>query len=522
MNLTFLENLKKNNQFPVIFIGSGITKRYFKNAPNWDELLESIWNELNLQTTYYAKYNEFKHNNGDSFSIFTKLADELEEAYDKSFYEGKVTLSNLTPQQAHKENKSPFKHKIAEMFNDLELRDDVEDEVKLFKKMIQKARIIITTNYDTFVEDQFSNSIDVHVGNEGLFERSRELSELFKIHGSVRKPDSIVITEQDYGKAERNSTIVNAKILSYLTDSPIVFFGYSLTDKNIQSLLKDLAQNMPFNVIDVAKRIGIINYEKGKENITEVLQDSKFGVHYTKISTDNFAKVYSDIAEINQGMLPQEIIKYEGAFRKIIEEKGQQGKLQNVLTSFVDLNRLDDDLKDRNLVVAFGDERFIYKIPNFVDYAKAYFLEKNSMPLEIAWKFILSTPPASTIPIAKYLSKIDLTKLSQEQREKINNRLIKFKTIEDLNVMESDVKKQKFENLKIDNLDTLFQSNDLKKSRDVLTHVICCIDQYSKEQIYELIKYILENSNDALIKNTICRKLFMAYSILYEKTIDKI
>jgi hypothetical protein len=28
--MTFLENIKQKNQFPIIFIGSGITKRYFK------------------------------------------------------------------------------------------------------------------------------------------------------------------------------------------------------------------------------------------------------------------------------------------------------------------------------------------------------------------------------------------------------------------------------------------------------------------------------------------------------------
>ena len=40
----FLESLKVNNQYPIIFIGSGMTKRYFSNAPSWDELLEMLWN----------------------------------------------------------------------------------------------------------------------------------------------------------------------------------------------------------------------------------------------------------------------------------------------------------------------------------------------------------------------------------------------------------------------------------------------------------------------------------------------
>lgn len=54
----FLEKLKLNNEFPIIFIGSGITKRYFKNAPTWDELLQKLWKEAELKETYYSRYDE--------------------------------------------------------------------------------------------------------------------------------------------------------------------------------------------------------------------------------------------------------------------------------------------------------------------------------------------------------------------------------------------------------------------------------------------------------------------------------
>lgn len=30
--MTFLETIKKNNQYPIIFIGSGLTQRYYKNT----------------------------------------------------------------------------------------------------------------------------------------------------------------------------------------------------------------------------------------------------------------------------------------------------------------------------------------------------------------------------------------------------------------------------------------------------------------------------------------------------------
>ena len=45
METKFLDNLINENEFPVIFIGSGITQRYFKNAPTWDKLLQKLWKE---------------------------------------------------------------------------------------------------------------------------------------------------------------------------------------------------------------------------------------------------------------------------------------------------------------------------------------------------------------------------------------------------------------------------------------------------------------------------------------------
>ncbi len=305
----FLEKLKLNNEFPIIFIGSGITKRYFKNAPTWDELLQKLWKEAELKETYYSRYDEISQDCDSDFEIYTRIADELERKFDKSFYEGKIKIGKLTPEISHDEKKSPFRYRIAEIYSGLELRDNINDELTLFQQMLQKAKIIVTTNYDGFIEKQFDNKIKVKVGNNGLFEKSSNINELYKIHGSSSSPNSIVITSSDYQKLDRTSAIVNAKILSQLTESPILFLGYSLTDENIRSLLKDLSDNMPFSIEDAAGRIGVVNYEKGLNNINEVMHED-FGVHYTKISTDNYIDIYKKVAKIDQGISPNEIAKY--------------------------------------------------------------------------------------------------------------------------------------------------------------------------------------------------------------------
>lgn len=518
--MNFLENLKANNQFPIIFIGSGITQRYFENAPTWDKLLIQIWEESDTKgVSYYYRYNQLKREfKDDKFKIYTTIADELEELYDDTFYAGKVAIQNLTPEIAHDEHISPFRRRIAEIFSNLKIREDKKDELIAFKEMLTKARFIITTNYDDFIEKQLNNTIKVRVGNKGLFESSGTLNELFKIHGSIKDSNSIVITSEDYELMERNSAVVNAKILNNLIDSPILFIGYSMTDKNVVSLLDDLTRNMPFPRDEIEKRIGIIEYSKDKEDIFETSKYIKNDIYCTRLITDNFKAIYNAISEINQGITPAEIAKYQNAFKQIINTKGQAGELDKVLTSFVDLKDLPRAMQNKNLVVAFGNDTYLYRVPSYVDYIKSYFSDEP-MPAEIAIKFILSTSPQSTLPISRYLTKdIDL---NDEDRKKLNKRLKQFYSLQSLQNSIAIPKSSEdiLKTYKDKSAIEIFQTFDGIKPRTKLGYIIKNIDKINAKP---LIDYILENETEIFIKETTTRKLFMAYSLLTEEIFKEI
>lgn len=103
MSTVFLENLRENNEFPIIFIGSGITQRYFKNAPTWDNLLREIWDEVGVDQTYFSRYNELSEKCGnDNFTTYINLADELEKIYNQAFFDKKLKIDGLTPESAVK------------------------------------------------------------------------------------------------------------------------------------------------------------------------------------------------------------------------------------------------------------------------------------------------------------------------------------------------------------------------------------------------------------------------------------
>ena len=169
METKFLDNLINENEFPVIFIGSGITQRYFKNAPTWDKLLQKLWKETNQTENYFSAYHKLNKKYNDSFKVYTKLATQIENNFDDLFYDEQIKLPNLTPEAAHNNAISPFRTRIAEIFSQLEPKENTTAELKLFKKMISKARFIVTTNYDMLIEKELNNSIDVKIGNKEFY-----------------------------------------------------------------------------------------------------------------------------------------------------------------------------------------------------------------------------------------------------------------------------------------------------------------------------------------------------------------
>ncbi len=74
----FLEQLKENNQYPIIFIGSGITQRYFKDAPTWENLLQKLWNEIHPEDEYFSLYYHLENQGKSEFNIQTEIAEKLD------------------------------------------------------------------------------------------------------------------------------------------------------------------------------------------------------------------------------------------------------------------------------------------------------------------------------------------------------------------------------------------------------------------------------------------------------------
>lgn len=130
--------------------------------------------------------------------------------------------------------------------------------------------LVITTNYDQLYERALDQRSDETGLAKGSFKtsiysatnRNAEMERIetvdchekpdpkkpfiLKIHGDVSKPESIVITDEDYIQFVLRMSDpqplhpIGMNVLSHLTKSSILFIGYSLTDYNLRLLFKTL------------------------------------------------------------------------------------------------------------------------------------------------------------------------------------------------------------------------------------------------------------------------------------------
>lgn len=112
-------------------------------------------------------------------------------------------------------------------------------------------KIVLTTNYDNLMERAFCPEKDPVKAiysrkgeNKEIIEPTLKCPLVYKLHGSLDDPDSMVITENDYIdfliSLLNNDAGVPSLIKNVFKDYSILFIGYGLRDWNIRVLLKYL------------------------------------------------------------------------------------------------------------------------------------------------------------------------------------------------------------------------------------------------------------------------------------------
>lgn len=228
---------------PVLFVGSGIPRRYF-GAPNWHEILEL---SLKLCDDAGFPYAYYRQKFGDNLPLIgSGIAQRLHEwawksgssIFPKDLFEksGQIDTFLKYIVSSHLINITPSidAMKSSKWWSEIELMAAI------------RPHAIITTNFDSFLESIFSGYEPI-VGQSIIKYNMNSFGEIFKIHGSADNPNSLVLTDADYENFLRKKKYLSAKLLTYLTEHPVFVFGYSFNDQNVASIISDIGEIVSSN-----------------------------------------------------------------------------------------------------------------------------------------------------------------------------------------------------------------------------------------------------------------------------------
>lgn len=362
-----LDKIVKNNRLPVLFIGSGISKRYLQNYPNWEELLRNSFSLYNDDIYQYQKHIDFlKRNKKSDFEILAEMGTIIENEFNEAFYDRKLKLNFIKSKNPSwvKRGVSPYKMYLSNLFKKLPLKDVnyLNKEKDSFRKLKNKVAAIITTNYDQFLEKEIFNSdYTVFKHQHELFSsNSYNTAEIYKIHGCVTDADSIVITKNDYDNFTNSRKLVIAKMLTLFADSPIIFLGYSFTDENIRNIVSDFLSCLTEEQLsNIDEHFVFISYEKDQKKLIEtkntIYTSSGEKIPITDIKTDNFLKIFGTLNKIVPGISPIRIRDTKRIIKKIVDENISSSDAESIIVGLDDLEHMDFSSKPLAIAVGYRD-----------------------------------------------------------------------------------------------------------------------------------------------------------------------
>lgn len=226
---------------PILFVGSGLSKRYFA-GPGWDELLATLGKQCPLINKDYAYYKQTLKQQASIGEEFARLYQQW--AWGKGRDQFPTEMFNESvPEQAY------IKYAIAQHLKSLTPANIADiDNAQMREEIVALQNIhphaLITTNYDQFLEKVFPEYQPV-IGQSIIHGTQVLFGEIFKIHGCVSDYQSLVFTEADYSEFTKKKKYLSAKLLTYFSEHPLLFVGYSASDLDIRAVLSDIDECLP-------------------------------------------------------------------------------------------------------------------------------------------------------------------------------------------------------------------------------------------------------------------------------------
>lgn len=341
---------------PFLFVGSGITRRYY-NLPSWKGLLEIFIKKISDDDFAFASYeSRAKELIQNENELYPKIADLIEKDFNTLWFKNEPNIRTLDEYYSNlvkQEGCSPFKAEIAMYIkNNSNVVKEYNKEIEKLKKLsVKSISGVITTNYDNFFEDSFEGYKRYVGQDELIFSVIQGIGEIYKIHGTIEEPNGIVINSNDYINFADKSNYLAAKLMTIFMEHPIIFLGYSISDINIQNILNSIIKCLDSDKVATLKdRFVFVEYSTSVDNyeISEYTLkiDNKF-LEMTKIKINDFSILYDCLSK-KKNRIPAKILRYyKDELYRFVET--------NEPTATIKVGKIDDNrLRDDDLVMAIG------------------------------------------------------------------------------------------------------------------------------------------------------------------------
>lgn len=497
----------------MLFIGSGISKRYLQNYPSWNELIQSVANDIGVSN---GQLLAMKQEITDKFpteskgKINAEIGSRLTKIFRDKVINGEILLEDIFSKEEiskiERDNITFAKMLISKKLSTYEIttRKRFTGEIAEFRKLQNNIGAVVTTNYDRFLEADIFNNFDVFVEQSQYYmTESVGIGEIYKIHGSVESPNSIVFNAEDYKNFNENLRVIAAKLLNLALEYPIIFLGYSLEDDNVLAILETLVSALNEKQLEeLSQNLIYVDWKAREEELREskkiITRDGK-SLEFTCITTDNYFVLYKHLLKFSPAEKPAKVRKYKKMIQKLIVSNNSGN------STIIGNDKLDSINDEGKLVIAFGQIDTFAHLGvvgiNAIDIIKWVLEQKKDISEEFADSIFTDFYLKSNIPAGNYIPMFYISKFTKNYHD--NEKLMTMKD----NIIKW------VEKIKNDSNICIYKDYDEMKNNpdDLATYkfIHCIIKAYNNDKInykecLELLKELY--SDPDIIKNSEFRK----------------
>lgn len=419
VEITVRELLAKVNRVPFLFIGSGISRRYM-GTENWEGLLKWVCETAGRPMKQFYIYKQqalAECGEGDN-ELYPHIASLMERDFIQAL--DNDVLADWGRRHADDlENGIPaMKLYIADHLLDFR---PVDDDVELMelKKASRHVAGVITTNYDRLMEEYVFPGYQTYCRQDDLlFSQLAGIGEIYKIHGSVDDPASMILDENDYKQLEERQQYLLSKILTIFGEYPIIFLGYSLKDQDIRGIITAIVSCAgECRMREMAERFIFIDYSPEQSIQTTNYDVNGKIVKMTSIGTQEFAPIYKAIAGTNMKYAPKVLRQIT---RQLYEAAYSGGDAQSVV--FTNLENMDELPQNAEIVVGVGAKGYGRLVSSEDLYEDVLFGNKNLSVNLVIEEYLELYIPQGGVPMYYYLSGYGDGPLGEKTRGEIQDK----------------------------------------------------------------------------------------------------